>query len=58
MWKQDLEELLKVWPNSRLIQQITATVGGFVIVDTDGDRWKFNCYECHLYKIERKEVDE
>lgn len=55
MWKQDLEDFLKVWPNGRLIQQITAVFGGFLIKDTDGDLWRFNHYECSLSKIEKEE---
>lgn len=42
MWKQDIEALLKVWPQSRLIKQMTAVYSGIAIEDTSGNHYLFN----------------
>lgn len=52
MWKQDIEALLKVWPNSRLIKQMTAVYGGIAVEDTSGNHYFFNHYTGEL--IEKK----
>lgn len=52
MWKQDVEALLKVWPNSRLIKQMTAVYGGIEVEDTSGNHYFFNHYTNELIKKE------
>ena len=51
MWKQDLEALLKAWPENRLISKITAVYGGIRVIDTEGVRWHYNHNEGTLTRL-------
>ena len=51
MWKQDLEALLKAWPENRLISKITAVHGGSSVIDTEGIRWHYNHNEGTLTRL-------
>lgn len=42
MWKQDLEALLKAWPENRLIKKLEAAIGGIAITDTSEDHWFYD----------------
>lgn len=50
MWKQDLEALLKIWPDSRLIKKLEAVFGGIAITDTSEDHWFYDHNEGTLTK--------
>ena len=51
MWKQDLEALLKAWPENRLISKITAVYSGIRVIDTEGVRWHYNHNEGTLTRL-------
>lgn len=51
MWKQDLEALLKAWPENRLISKITAVYDGISVTDTDGVHWHYNHNEGTLTRL-------
>ena len=51
MWKQDLEALLKAWPDNKLIQKIEAVYDGIAITDTSGNHWHYNHNEGTLTKL-------
>lgn len=66
MWKQDLEELLKAWPENRLIKKIEAVYGGIAITDTSENHWFYDHNEGTLtrkgprkrnHKVPKSEVD-
>lgn len=42
MWKLDLEGLLKVWPNNRLIKKLESIYGGIAITDTSENHWFYD----------------
>lgn len=42
MWKQDLEALLKAWPENRFIKKLEAVIGGIAITDTSEDQWFYD----------------
>lgn len=50
MWKQDLEALLKVWPEDRLIKKLEAVFGGIAITDTAENHWFYDHNEETLTK--------
>ena len=50
MWKQDLEALLKAWPENRLIKTIEAVYGGIAITDTTDTNWFYDHNEGTLTK--------
>lgn len=50
MWKQDLEALLKIWPDSRLIKKLEAVFGGIAITDTSENHWFYDHNEGTLTK--------
>ena len=52
MWKQDIEALLKVWPDNRLIKKMTAVYGGIAIEDTSENHWFYDHNEGTLTKKE------
>ena len=51
MWKQDIEALLKVWPQARLIKQMTAVYNGIAVEDTSGNHYLFNHYTNELKEL-------
>ena len=51
MWKQDLEALLKAWPEGRLIKKIEAVYGGISITDTSGWHWFYDQNEGTLTRL-------
>lgn len=51
MWKQDLEALLKAWPENRLIKKLEAVYGGIAITDTSGWHWFYDHNEGTLTRL-------
>lgn len=50
MWKQDLEALLKAWPENILIKKLEAVYGGIAITDTTETHWFYDHNEGTLTK--------
>lgn len=50
MWKQDIEALLKVWPENVLIKKLEAVFGGIAITDTSDNHWFYDHNEGTLTK--------
>lgn len=55
MWKQDLEALLKAWPENRLISKIIPAYQGICVIDTEGIRWHYNHNEGTLTRLPHEE---
>lgn len=51
MWKQDLEALLKAWPEDRLIKKLEAVFGGIAITDTSETHWFYDHNEGTLARL-------
>ena len=51
MWKQDLEALLKAWPENLLIKKLEAVYGGITITDTTEMQWYYDPNEGTLTKL-------
>ena len=55
MWKQDLEALLKIWPEDRLIKKLEAVFGGIAITDTSKNHWFYDHNEGTLTRLPNRE---